>query len=237
MATIFITTELIAPNEYEFVQTLAVGEMNVEERVLVESHNDRMYAAMTNLGKACRWLYDLNIRRGTVCITTDKDGSDVRYKGEHDDLFRAIHSQHDYIDNRIKYELFYGGHVKFLDRIRELANEQEIAFTQKEKPDNTIKVQKAEVFNSYDPFLIRNRKWNKENLLKITLTGSQNKVQCVACQAFILYAQTDNFVPVEVVRVNSKGSKAIKKIVRSNKEYVKWFLETHLQMHMPIEVS
>jgi hypothetical protein len=130
MYTIFIETIPTGHKIYEFAQTLTLDNDNLEERFLTENHDDRMIAAMTNLGKAARWLNDKQIERGAICIVSDKDGKDQRYGGEHDDLFQAIHSQSDYERNRMKYALIYGKHVAYLDRIRELANTNGIAFTQ-----------------------------------------------------------------------------------------------------------
>lgn len=231
MATIFITTELIAKGEYEFLQTFSVGEINVEERVYTETHEDRMYAAMTNLGYACKWLSELNISRGCICITTDQDGKDHRYKSEHDDLFKAIHSQHDYQKNRKSYEIFYGKYVKYLDRIRQLANEQEIVFTRHTEPSKPVTkdtVAEAEIFQDNSPFLTKNQKWNRDNILKLSLAGSQNKLMCRACQQFILYAQSDSFIPVKVASFARRGGE---KLLRTNTQLVNWFLELHLLKH------
>lgn len=232
MPVIHIETNLIAANEYEFTQTFIVGGENVTERIYTESHEDRMYAAMTNLGYACRWYADENISRGDVCIVSDTDGKDVRYSGEHDDLFEAVYSRSDYQKNRAKYNLIYGRYVKFLDRIRDLADAYEIGFTQNAKPLEAIKyegkefVQKENI-NDNNPFLIKNRKWTRLNLIKIDPRGTKNIITCMACQKSISYEQSDNFVPFR-----TRDSKGRLYLVKSNKHLVQNFQEIHLGQHL-----
>lgn len=233
MPVIHIETNVVAKDEYEFIQTLVVGAMNVEERTFQEPHEDRMYAAMTNLGYACKWYADQNITRGEICIVTDKDGKDQRYAGEHDDLFKAIHSQKDYDHNRAKYALIYGRHVKFLDRIRELANTYETVFTQNANALDDIRcgnVEFTERAQDDSPFLIRNRTWTRENIVRLSLNGTHNKVICMACQKSIQYNQTDNFTPFSQLYYDQKGLRRTV-LIKSNKQLVKNFIETHLGMH------
>lgn len=130
MSIIHIETTPVGNNHFELLQTWVSGVENLDERTFTEKHEDRMYAAMTNLGYACRWLNDAHAIRGAVCIVSDKDGKDVRFNGEHDDLFEAVYDRNEYKKNRLKYGLLYGKHLGFLDRIRELADVNEITFTQ-----------------------------------------------------------------------------------------------------------
>ncbi len=233
MPTVHIETNLIARDQYEFIQTWVNGETNADERTFTETHEDRMYAAMTNLGYACKWLTDDNFVRGSVCIVTDKDGQDQRYNGEHDDLFKAIHSQRDYQLNRAKYAILYGRYVKYLDRIRELANAYEIAFTQnaREMESGKLKVESEDrPIDRSNPFLIRNRKWTRENILKLSLAGAINTATCMACQASINYEQTDKFTAFR--QPDRKGRQVM---IRSNKQLVKNFQEIHLGLHLNYE--
>jgi len=234
MPVIHITTELIGLNEYEFTQTWVAGEINVDERIFIETHEDRMFAAMTNLGYACKWFADKNFTRGDICIVTDTDGQDQRYSGEHNDLYKAIWSQKDYQDNRVKYSIIYGRYAKYLDRIRELANIYEIGFTQNNAAftDNNTKVKEYIGIDSDSPYLIKNRKWTRQNIISIRLDGAFNIVQCNACQALERYNQTDNFVPFRVR--DAKGRQAV---ITSNKHLVKNFQEIHLGLHINNETA
>lgn len=236
MATIHIETNLIAVKEYEFIQTVVVGEINVEERLFQEQHEDRMYAAMTNLGYACRWFADKNESRGSVCIVTDTDGKDKRYSGEHDDLFEAIRSQREYQKNRAKYALIYGKYVKFLDRIRELANSYEIGFTQNDKPVNEIRCGMREFVKadteyiadySNNPYF--NGAWTRDNIIRLSMSGRHNTVTCNACQRSIQYLQTDEF-PTFRHQYLLQG-KWRNVTVKNNKQLVKIFQDEHLGLH------
>lgn len=223
--TIYIETNSIGGNAYEFIQTFNVDNQNVNERIIHENHADRMIAAMTNLGYACKWLTEERVSRGAICILKDQDGKDQKYGGEHDDLFEAVHSQTDYDDNRIKYSLIYGRHVSYLDRIRHLANSYEIAFTQ-----NTEVQQSRERFNDpNDPLLIVNRHWTRENITKLKLYGDRNVLECVACQKSIAVQQTDNFTGFR--ETNAKTDRPI--LIKTNKQLMDNFIELHLRLHIP----
>lgn len=227
MSVIHITTELVKPNKYEFIQTWEIGEQNLDERIFQENHEDRMFAAMTNLGYACKWYADKNHSRGDICIITDTDGKDQRYNGEHDDLFKAIRSRHDYQENRIKYSLIYGKYAKYLDRIRELADTYEIGFTQNELVTERTEKNEKENLDTDNPYLIQNQKWTRDNIIKISMRGTHNMVGCNACHKSIQYQQSDNFTPVRLQ--DAKGRKVL---IRSNKQLVKNFQEIHLGMHL-----
>lgn len=228
MPIIHIETNLIRPQEYQFTQTWVTGEMNVDERIFTESHDDRMFAAMTNLGYACKWYADKNFTRGDICIVTDTDGKDKRYNGEHDDLFKAIRSQREYQENRAKYQLIYGRYVGFLDRIRELANAYEINFTQNNTP--LVEIQKGAEFTQIvdrnNPYLIANKKWTRQNIIRVSMKGNRNTVTCNACQKSIQYNITDNFAPLRI----SDGKRTT--LAKNNKQLVKNFQEVHLGQHL-----
>lgn len=228
MPTIHIETILIKSQTYEFMQTWVTGDLNVDERIFTETHDDRMFAAMTNLGYACKWYADKNFTRGDICIVTDIDGKDKRYNGEHDDLFKAIRLQREYRENRAKYQLIYGRYVGFLDRIRELANAYEINFTQNDKPLKEIQqgAEFTKVIDRDNPYLIANRKWTRQNIIRVSMKGNRNTVTCNACQKSIQYNITDNFIPFRVF----DGHRTT--LVKNNKQLVKNFQEVHLGQHL-----
>lgn len=229
MSIIYIETNLIGQGEYEFIQTWVEGSINVDEHILTENHDDRMYAAMTNLGYACKWFADKNIMRGDVCITTDTDGRDQKHSGEHDDLYKAIRSQKDYSDNRAKYALIYGRYVGYLDRIRELANTYEIGFTQNETAVVIERPKELELDRD-NPYLIHNQNWTRQNIIQIKLSGNRTIVKCKACQASIEVEQTDKFVPIRLT--DKKGYTVL---IKSNKHLVRNFQEIHLGQHLNYE--
>lgn len=231
MPIIHIETQPIARNQYELIQTWVddLGN-NFDERIYIETHDDRMYAAMTNLGKACRWLNDAVVTRGAVCIVSDTDGKDVRFGGEHNDLFEAIHSRADYLKNRTKYGLIYGRYLAYLDRIRDLADENEITFTQ----DDTVKVsivnKAAEFEREFVPF-VDPATWTAENIVRISLKGSQNTVYCMACPATIVFQQTDSFKKMSKPNGKDKRGKDRYIRIKNPKELIAWFTRRHLERH------
>lgn len=220
--TIFIETIPIGNNDFEFIQTWNDNEHNLDERLIVEKHDDRMIAAMTNLGYACKWLVDCKIERGNVCIMSDRDGQDFRYGAEHSELFTAIHSEKDYQENRLKYEIFFGRYVRFLDRIRELANIHEIAFVQSETAIRTGE-KPIVTIDKNDPSLIANQNWNVNNILKIAF----NKVTCLACSKTMIFSPTGTFAAQLLVNPITLQ----KKMIKTNKEMIAWFRDTHLVLH------
>lgn len=231
MPVIHIQTDLISSGKYEFTQTWCVGETNADERTFTESHEDRMYAAMTNLGYACKWYGDKNITHGDICIVTDTDGKDQRYNGEHDDLYKAIRSSLDYQHNRAKYALIYGRYVRFLDRIRDLADTFEITFSQNDRSDADA----PEVKETRAPLPLtkfQKIKWTRENIISLSFIGRENVVKCNACQKKIIFQQTDTFKPFRMFcGKDNKGHDRFA-MVRSNKQRVKNFQEIHLGMHL-----
>lgn len=126
---VYIQTESLGNGKYELFRTETVGFYCKDEQHEIIDAPDRMVAAMINLGRACRWLTDKDVMRGEVVIVTDTDGLDKRYAGEHNDLYNAIHTRSGYRDSRAKYRSFYGDYIKYLDKIRSLADQWEIVFT------------------------------------------------------------------------------------------------------------
>lgn len=228
MPVIHIETQPSAANAYEFIQTWIDDHGgNVDERTYNESHSDRMYAAMTNLGYACKWLSDGLAVRGAICIVTDTDGKDVRYSGEHDDLYEAIRSRPDYQKNRIKYGLIYGKYLGYLDRIRELADENEITFTQNADVMLGVVNRGREFVDTLAPRVANPKYWKRDNLLVLSMKGRHNTVMCRICGKSIMYNQTDEFAPYSVWSDDGKRTKMIK----SDKQAVAWFLESHCRIH------
>lgn len=231
-AVIHIETNTIGANQFEFIQTWVSGENNLNERYLQEKHDDRMQAAIVNVGKACRWLQDANAVRGSVCITSDKDGRDARYGGEHDALFEAIYNKSEYVRNRAKYNLLYHSHVKHLDRIRELADANEISFTQDRSPFlNEVVFHGKELPATVKPEHHARNFWNEGNLVTLSLAGSQNRIKCNLCGVSSVVQRKDSFTAFSVF--SFKSNRTV--IIKNNKAFLKFFLNEHLNRHGLIE--
>lgn len=231
MPTVHIETQPISANTYDLIQTwVGDGNSNLDERLYTEVHEDRMYAAMTNLGKACRWLVDCKVDRGAVCIVSDQDGKDKRYGGEHDDLFEAIYDPREYQRNRAKYSLIYGKYVSYLDRIRELADVNEIVFSQ--NATAVIEIARGKEFTAANAAeVVRPGSfYTRDTLLLLNLSGARNMVTCRHCGKSIMYAQTDNFAAYPVWSDDGKR----RKLIKNNKQAVAWFLESHCRIHQII---
>lgn len=83
-----------------------------------KSPDDRLLAAIVNVGLACRWYFDNQIIHGFIDIKTDKDGKDRRYCGEHD-ILESLINPRDAWQNR-KHQSLYAEYKKYLYRIRDL---------------------------------------------------------------------------------------------------------------------
>ncbi len=225
---VHIETNPLSNSLYEFIRTWVSGESNIDEQYEQFKESDRMAAAIVNAGKACRWLQDENIDRGTVCITSDRDGQDKRFGGEHDALFEAIHSKSEYIRNRAKYQLLYSEHVKRLDRIRDLADANEISFTQNRSPVlQEVVFHGKEIETEIPPEHRASYFWNRDNLIKLYLDGSQNKVKCNLCGVSSIVQQKDSFAAFSAFSFKSNRTVLIK----TNKAFLKFFLEEHVNRH------
>lgn len=226
MATaIYIETTPIGNGEFELRQTLTVDGVCKDEREITDVFDDRMIAAITNLGLACKWLIDDNITRGDVTLITDQDGKDVRYGGEHNDLFAAIHSKPEYINNRGKYALFYGKHVTWLDRIRDYADLNEIAFRIGEKDEKITPVVKRNYGGTYYEHRLM-KELTRTNITRISMAGASNTIYCTVCGESEKYAQTNEFKPVTATDARGKSF-----TLKTNKQLVHNFLERHYGKH------
>lgn len=127
MPVITIETNFIADNCYELIQTVNVGFACIGEITQKINAPDRMVAAMTNLGMACRWFIDRQQKDGIkqIAIQRDFTNPDELAGNEHNDLFKAVSNLHNHLfgnvyqyrQDRLKYQAFYGDYVRYLDRI------------------------------------------------------------------------------------------------------------------------
>lgn len=85
---------------------------------------DRLMAAIINLGFACRWYSDNGIVRGIIELKSDADGKDHRYQKEHEVLFHLLYP-HDGWQVKKNISLF-GEYRKYLYRIKDLMEFQKL---------------------------------------------------------------------------------------------------------------
>lgn len=229
MPLIYIETTPLTKTLFECSQTWIEAGINTCERFEEIEADSRMSAAMTNLGKACRWLADSNIQGGAVCIATDRDGRDLRYSGEHDALFDAVQDRTEYQKNRQAYIPLYGKYVAYLDRIRLLVDEWYISFTQNDKeiaPPEYHATPESEIMEKLLEYGKGNH-WTLKNIVSIDLNGKENAITCNACHRRIVFRTTGKFKSFRTI----SGLHRYKYI--KGKEFIKYFTEKHLHEHNP----
>jgi hypothetical protein len=128
MTCIALETIRRRKNEFELRQTWYTGFMITGEKVhdWVDAENDRLRAAIINVGYACRDLYEarhLEVVR-IISIESDQDGKDNRYAGEHNILFNLLFPHNDY--EAAKSRSLYADYLKYLTRINELRHKAKI---------------------------------------------------------------------------------------------------------------
>lgn len=128
---IHIETNRVNEEMFELTQTLMDDDRCITERVFTEYAENRFAAALINIGLACRWIGDENLKNCAIAITSDRDGKDFRFGGEHNELFNILENGSRYNANRMKYSAFYPRYVLWLDRVRWLAHWHTIRFIQK----------------------------------------------------------------------------------------------------------
>lgn len=120
MPMIYCETYPVKPQVFRFIHTYYIGcaSYKDDEQLWNEPENDRLRAAIVNVGFACRELVDKQERHATVAIISDTDGKDTLYNYEHD----ALHSLLNPATSNImrKHQALYGDYMKYLGRINDL---------------------------------------------------------------------------------------------------------------------
>jgi hypothetical protein len=134
MPDIWIDTIRTSPNSFDLIQYEVVGFWCKAERIIVlENEKDRMIAAITNLGCACRHIADNNIKHPLIVIITDADT--VKGK-EHQELYEIVGKPYsDYLQLRGKLVNFYGDKIRYLDKIERYITEWKIKIELKPSND------------------------------------------------------------------------------------------------------
>lgn len=125
---ILVQTEIL-PGEhgkYQFVHSYYRGFSPENETVeeWLQADGDRLRAAIVNVGKAVRWLYDRRDTCGIVGIQSDEDGKDKKYNGEHDILYSLLFPMSAY--HARKDVSLYAEYKKYLGKIKTLSEHGEI---------------------------------------------------------------------------------------------------------------
>lgn len=117
MPLIYCQTERIAVNKFELVHSYYLGASPIEDEIeiYIEPENNRLKAAIINIGLACKALTEIDTEIRVVGIEDDNDGLDVRYGGEHNILIAFLCSNNDYEVKKLRS--LYQEYLKFLDRI------------------------------------------------------------------------------------------------------------------------
>lgn len=92
MPIVYIETHTLAAGKYQLVQSAFIGLSPLSETVTEYESEDRLTAAIVNLGFACRWLHDnyKEWKSNIINIVSDKDGKDKRYNGEQDIMYYLL---------------------------------------------------------------------------------------------------------------------------------------------------
>lgn len=122
---IHIETEKTAVSQFNFIWSISGADWNTDEihRTWTLT-NDRLRAAIVNLGLTCRCLKDNDVFQGTVQIKSDTDGLDQRYNGEHNALYALI-SPVDELQGQ-KLRSIYFEYMKYVGRIKQLQMQNRI---------------------------------------------------------------------------------------------------------------
>ena len=70
----------------------------------------------------------------------------------------------------------------------------------------------------------------RANVIKINLAGAATVATCIVCGKSIEFAQKDEFTPFSEERYTATGRRITVKF-KTNKAYLKDFLETHYGLH------
>lgn len=105
-------------DHWDFIWSVSGADWNTDEIHMSVVSDDRLYAAIVNVGKACRCLADNEVFAGTIQIKSDIDGLDKRHDSEHDALFAMLAGGDD--PQARKLRSIYHRYNKFLGRIKQL---------------------------------------------------------------------------------------------------------------------
>jgi hypothetical protein len=140
MPSVYIQTFTKEKGLYEFIQSVYIGASPESETVLEYRAEDRLHAAILNLGFACRFLYDnyKDWSSNQIEIESDSDGKDKRGNGEHEILYSLLFPYSSY--QRTKLARLYAEYDKYLSRLWSLirgANIRIKLITKEEKQNET----------------------------------------------------------------------------------------------------
>lgn len=125
--TLYLETER-TPNKkdsFDLIWSIAENtEWNQLEHIETYLTNDRLMAAIVNLGKALRVLADNDAANATIEIKTDSDGQDHRYSNEHNILYALVCPKDDF--EALKLRSLHFEYNRYLGRIQQLRGKWDI---------------------------------------------------------------------------------------------------------------
>lgn len=129
--TIEILTQRVGKNDFCFYHTVSRIEGGAithrfQDSVITfrEDTNDRLRAAIANLGLAARRFADAGQSNGCIVLENDKDGKDMKFGGEHNILFGLLYPD-SYGANK-KNASIYASYNTWLTKAKMLINDYRI---------------------------------------------------------------------------------------------------------------
>lgn len=117
---IYLETNRIALNQFEFIHSYYVGAGSKGEKIYQweDQENDRLRAAIVNAGFAANALAEIDTEIRIIGIESDKDDKDTRFMGEHDTLFALLKPKDDFEARRQRS--LYFDYSRYLGRLSQL---------------------------------------------------------------------------------------------------------------------
>lgn len=136
---IYIETNRIALNEFEFIHSYYVGLSSVNEQIdtWTEPENDRLRAAIVNVGFALNAIagYEGNVK--VIGLPSDKDGKDILHGGEHDILFSLLAPRDDF--EARKHLSLYHAYERYLGRCKLLMLRHDIRIVLQDRGEDRVR--------------------------------------------------------------------------------------------------
>lgn len=118
--TIYLETERTGIHTFQFLWGYFVGASSTgeKEQEWKQEDNDRLRAAIVNVGLAARELSETDTDVRVIKIKSDKDGKDFRYGGEHETLYSLLVPSDDFQARKMRS--LYGDYMRYVSKVLEL---------------------------------------------------------------------------------------------------------------------
>lgn len=116
MPIITLETECIKERQYQLIRGVSIGAGMIDEIVVDYEAPDRLWAAIINLGLACKYVVE-KYPNYTKVIKLVSDGiyPDIKYGGEQNILYSLLHPFSD--SEARKHKALYKDYARLLDRV------------------------------------------------------------------------------------------------------------------------